>query len=61
MYINPQKDIVMAKGTKRGSPGAVDEKQPITNSPVGGEEAKKLEEIQRDLARVELVLGASLS
>lgn len=46
----------MAKGTKRGSPGAVDEKHPITSSVVGEEESKKLEEIQRDLARVELVL-----
>jgi len=51
----------MAKGTKRGSPGAVDEKHPITSSVVGEEESKKLEEIQRDLARVELVLGVSLS
>jgi hypothetical protein len=60
VYINPPKDIVMAKGTKRGSPGAVDEKNPITSSVVGEEESKKLEEIQRDLARVELVLGVSL-
>jgi hypothetical protein len=57
VYITPRTDIEMAKGTKRGSPGAVDEKHPITSSVVGEEESKKLEEIQRDLARVELILG----
>jgi template-activating factor I len=43
-------------GTKRASPGAEDEKSPIQNAEFN-ENAKKLEEIQRDLARAELVLG----
>jgi len=46
----------MAKGTKRGSRGAEDEKSPLSNVELGDEDAKKLQEIQRDLARVELVL-----
>jgi len=46
----------MAKGTKRGSPGAEDEKSPLSNVELGDEDAKKLTAIQRDLARVELVL-----
>ncbi|KAF8905439.1 hypothetical protein CPB84DRAFT_1844850 [Gymnopilus junonius] len=46
----------MVKGTKRGSPGAEDEKSPLSNVELSDEGAKKLEEIQRDLARVELVL-----
>ena len=47
----------MTKGTKRGSPGAEEEKSPLSNVELGDEDAKKLEAIQRDLARVELVLG----
>jgi hypothetical protein len=44
-------------GTKRASPGAEDEKSPLQNAELSDEDAKKLEEIQRDLARAELVLG----
>lgn len=43
-------------GTKRASPGAEDEKIPLQIAELN-ENAKKLEEIQRDLARAELVLG----
>lgn len=47
----------MVKGTKRGSPGAEDEKNPLPNVELSDEDAKKLTEIQRDLAHAELVLG----
>jgi len=43
-------------GTKRASPGAEDEKSPLQNVELSDEDAKKLQEIQRDLARAELVL-----
>ena len=43
-------------GTKRASPGAEDEKS-LQNAELSDEDAKKLEGIQRDLARAELVLG----
>ncbi|CAA7258750.1 unnamed protein product [Cyclocybe aegerita] len=46
----------MAKGTKRGSPGAEAEKSPLSNVELSDEDAKKLQQIQRDLARAELVL-----
>ncbi|KJA26116.1 hypothetical protein HYPSUDRAFT_181681 [Hypholoma sublateritium FD-334 SS-4] len=46
----------MVKGTKRGSPGAEDEKNPLPNVELSDEDAKKLTEIQRDLAHAELVL-----
>ena len=41
---------------KRASPGDEDDKSPL-QVPELKENAKKLEEIQRDLARAELVLG----
>lgn len=47
----------MVKGTKRGSPGAEDEKNPLANVELSDGDAKKLTEIQRDLARAEIVLG----
>ena len=47
----------MAKGTKRGSPGAEDEKSPIASVELSEEDAKKLQDLQRDLARAELILG----
>jgi template-activating factor I len=50
----------MAKGTKRASPGAEAEKNPLTDVELSDEDAKKLQAIQRDIARVELVLGSSL-
>ncbi|KAF9056680.1 hypothetical protein BJ165DRAFT_1435570 [Panaeolus papilionaceus] len=46
----------MSSGTKRASPGADAGKSPIDNVELSEENAKKLQEIQRDLARVELVL-----
>ena len=47
----------MAKGTKRGSPGAEDEKNPLQSVELSEEDAEKLQEVQREIARVELVLG----
>jgi len=46
----------MAKGTKRGSPGAESEKDPLARVDLSDEDATKLSAIQRDLARVELIL-----
>ncbi|KAF9015024.1 hypothetical protein BDQ17DRAFT_1229485 [Cyathus striatus] len=46
----------MAKGTKRASPGAEDEKNPLQSVELSDEDAKKLQVVQRDLARTELVL-----
>ncbi|KAG5648226.1 hypothetical protein DXG03_006183 [Asterophora parasitica] len=50
----------MVKGTKRASPGAEAEKSPLADIELSDEDAKKLQGIQRDIARVELVLGPSL-
>jgi template-activating factor I len=44
-------------GKKRASPGAEVEKNPLQGVELGDEDAKKLQEIQRDIARAELVLG----
>jgi template-activating factor I len=49
----------MSKGMKRASPGAEEEKNPLSNVELSDEDAKKLTEIQRDLARAELILGKS--
>jgi len=46
----------MSKGTKRGSPGAEEEKGPLANVQLSDDDAKKLTDIQRDLARAELIL-----
>ncbi|KAG6889373.1 hypothetical protein C0995_001438 [Termitomyces sp. Mi166 len=46
----------MAKGTKRASPGAEAEKNPLTEVELSDEDAEKLRNSQRDIARVELVL-----
>lgn len=46
----------MAKGTKRGSPGADAEKNPLANVELSEEDAQKLQKAQRDIARTELVL-----
>jgi template-activating factor I len=48
----------MAKGTKRGSPGAEGEKSLLNHADLNEEDAKKLTELQRDLARAELLLGS---
>ena len=47
----------MAKGTKRASPGAEEEKRPLSDVELSAEDAEKLEKVQRELARVELILG----
>jgi len=47
----------MAKGIKRGSPGAEDEKNPLQSVELSEEDAAKLHVVQREIARVELVLG----
>ncbi|KIK05549.1 hypothetical protein K443DRAFT_675108 [Laccaria amethystina LaAM-08-1] len=46
----------MAKGTKRASPGAEDEKSALQSVELSDEDAKKLQGIQRELARAELVI-----
>lgn len=50
----------MAKGTKRASPGAEDEKSALHSVELSDEDAKKLHGVQRDLARAELVIGMSI-
>ncbi|KAG6869152.1 hypothetical protein C0993_012251 [Termitomyces sp. T159_Od127] len=47
----------MVKGTKRASPGADAEKNPLTEVELSDEDAEKLRISQRQIARVELVLG----
>ncbi|KAF8736741.1 hypothetical protein AX14_014064 [Amanita brunnescens Koide BX004] len=46
----------MPMGTKRASPGAEEEKSPFQSVELSDENAKKLEEVQREIARAELVL-----
>ena len=46
------------KGVKRASPGADVEKNPLGNVELSDEDAIKLQGIQKDVARVELALGA---
>ena len=45
-------------GTKRGSPGADVEKS-FMNVDLSDEDAQKLQAIQKDIARIELLLGKS--
>ena len=47
-----------SKGVKRASPGADVEKNPLGNVELSDEDAIKLQGIQKDVARVELALGA---
>lgn len=47
----------MTQGTKRSSPGAEEEKNPLSNVELNEDDAKKLTQIQRDLAHAELILG----
>ncbi|KAF8624796.1 hypothetical protein AX15_005685 [Amanita polypyramis BW_CC] len=44
------------KGTKRASPGAEEEKNPLQNVELSDEDARKLQQVQREIARAELVL-----
>ncbi|TFK76794.1 hypothetical protein BDN72DRAFT_806919 [Pluteus cervinus] len=46
----------MAKGTKRASPGADAEKNPLQSVELSEEDATKLQNVQREMARAELVL-----
>lgn len=56
-FVNVQE---MAKGTKRGSPGAEEQKSPLADVVLSDDDAKKLTDIQKDLARAELILGVYL-
>ena len=47
-----------SKGVKRASPGADVEKNPLGEVELSDEDAVKLQGIQKDIARVELALGA---
>lgn len=52
----------MAKGgVKRASPGADEEKNPLSNVDLTEEDAKNLAKAQRDLGRVELAMGSYLN
>ena len=44
-------------GIKRASPGADDEKNPLANVELKDEDAQKLQDIQKEIQRVELVVG----
>ena len=44
-------------GKKRASPGADVEKNPLQGVDLGEEDANKLQGIQREIARAELILG----
>ncbi|PFH46637.1 hypothetical protein AMATHDRAFT_69423 [Amanita thiersii Skay4041] len=46
----------MGKGTKRTSPGADGEKNPLSDVELSDEDAKRLDTVQRDIARAELAL-----
>lgn len=51
--------VSMAKGgVKRASPGADEEKNPLSNVDLSEEDAKNLANAQRDLGRVELAMGS---
>lgn len=46
-----------AQGVKRSSPGAEDEKNPFGSVELTDEDAKKLQVVQKDIARTDLYLG----
>ncbi|KAL0576577.1 hypothetical protein V5O48_005409 [Marasmius crinis-equi] len=46
----------MTKGTKRASPGADEEKNPLAAVELSDEDAKKLDDVRKDIQRAELVL-----
>jgi hypothetical protein len=46
----------MISGTKRGTPGA-DEEKSFMNGEPSDEDIQKLQAVQKDIARVELLLG----
>lgn len=48
------------KGVKRASPGAEEQKNPLGDVDITDEDAKKLQELQRNYHRVELGIGAPL-
>jgi template-activating factor I len=47
----------MASGKKRASPGADEEKSPVKIVELSDEDAQKLQDVQGDIARAELILG----
>jgi template-activating factor I len=47
----------MASGTKRASPGADEETSPVKIVELSDEDAQKLQDVQGDIARAELILG----
>ena len=49
------------KGVKRASPGAEERKNPLGDVELSDEAAKKLGEVQKSIARAELILGAFLA
>ncbi|KAK7058334.1 hypothetical protein VNI00_001965 [Paramarasmius palmivorus] len=46
----------MTKGTKRASPGADDEKNPLQMVELSDEDAEKLDQVRKDIQRAELIL-----
>lgn len=52
--------MVQSAAKKRASPGADVGKNPLAAVELSDEDAKKLQEVQKDIARVELVLGKLL-
>ena len=54
----PTPTAMSSKGVKRASPGAETEKNPFGDVELTDEDAVKLQGIQKDIARVELALGA---
>ena len=44
-------------GKKRGSPGADEEKNPLEGVELGDEDAQKLKAIQKQIERVDLLIG----
>jgi template-activating factor I len=48
-------------GIKREASGTAVEKNPLADVELSDEDATKLQEVQKDIARCELVLGTSFS
>jgi hypothetical protein len=47
----------MTQGTKRASPGAEEEKDPLQGVELSDEDATKLNDVAKDIERTELILG----
>jgi len=48
-------------GKKRASPGADEEKNPLEGVELGDEDAKKLQAVQKQIERVDLLIGRYFS